>query len=472
MYELLHCNRIVRRYTTILTFDVCNFYPSITKELLLKAIEFAKEHTTITQDEVDVIVEAKSTLLFHTSGTYQKKTSDTSPFDITMGSYDGAETCELIGTYILNKIQDIIPKENIGLYRDDGMCVIHKPPRETENIKKKLSAKFKELGLEITATANQKVVDFLDVNLNLETKEHRPFKKPGDKQMYVHDQSNHPPIVRKRIPQGIESRLSSISSNQAIFDEVKSEYECALKEAGHNVTLRYRQNSTSNGKKKRQRKRKITWYNPPYSRNVNTNIGEKFLSLVRKHFPKNHPLEKICNRNTIKLSYSCMPNMDKIIKSHNNSILNKRTKTPDRCNCQDPTQCPMPGRCTIRSIVYQATLKTDDGNEQTYTGMTSNMFKTRYGSHKEIFTNRNKATTTALAKRFWQLKDESRDCTTSWSVLKQALTYTPATKRCYLYQWEKFYIITVTKSARLNQRSDFYLLCGASGSVLLSLLRP
>ena len=84
-----------------------------------------------------------------------------------MGSYDGAETCELIGTYILNEIQNIIPKEDVGLYRDNGLAIIHKPPGEAESIKRKLCEKFKLLGLQITADTNITVVDFLDVTLDL-----------------------------------------------------------------------------------------------------------------------------------------------------------------------------------------------------------------------------------------------------------------------------------------------------------------
>ena len=41
-----------------------------------------------------------------------------------MGSYDGAEVCELVGTFILSKLENIIGKKNIGLYRDDGLVVL------------------------------------------------------------------------------------------------------------------------------------------------------------------------------------------------------------------------------------------------------------------------------------------------------------------------------------------------------------
>ena len=114
-----------RRNSTFLTFDVVSFYPSISKELLHNAIVFAKRHTSITPLEAEIILHAKDTLLFHNNKTWQKANTD-DLFDVTMGSYDGAETCELIGTYILDQIKNIIPKEDIGLYRDDGLAIIHK----------------------------------------------------------------------------------------------------------------------------------------------------------------------------------------------------------------------------------------------------------------------------------------------------------------------------------------------------------
>jgi hypothetical protein len=64
-----------------------------------------------------------------------------------------------------------------------------------------------------------------------------------------------------------------------------------------------------NGHARRNRQRKIIWFNPPFSKSVNTNIGWEFLSLIDKHFPLQHKLHKIFNRNTVKISYSCMNNV-------------------------------------------------------------------------------------------------------------------------------------------------------------------
>ena len=46
-----------------------------------------------------------------------------SSFDVTMGSYDGAEVCEFVGLFILNGLSNEYGKESIGLYRDDGLAI-------------------------------------------------------------------------------------------------------------------------------------------------------------------------------------------------------------------------------------------------------------------------------------------------------------------------------------------------------------
>jgi hypothetical protein len=44
----------------------------------------------------------------------------------------------------------------------------------------------------------------------------------------------------------------------------------------------------------------LVGYNPPFSKNVSTNIGQTFLNIIDDEFPIGHPLPKIFNRNTVK----------------------------------------------------------------------------------------------------------------------------------------------------------------------------
>ena len=62
---------------------------------------------------------------------------------------------------------------------------------------------------------------------------------------------------------------------------------------------------------------------------MTTNIGKKFLALIDKHFGKEREdkLHKLFNRHTVKLSYSCTPNIETLIKAHNRKILTKKQQS-------------------------------------------------------------------------------------------------------------------------------------------------
>lgn len=58
-------NNIEDKHSKFVIFDIVSFYPSITKELLVKAIQFAKTTTDITTSEVNIIMQSRKTLLLH-----------------------------------------------------------------------------------------------------------------------------------------------------------------------------------------------------------------------------------------------------------------------------------------------------------------------------------------------------------------------------------------------------------------------
>ena len=105
-------------------FDIKDFYPSIKEDLLIEALEFAKQHVTIKPKDRETIFHARKSLLYNEGEPWIKKQSNS--FDVTMGSYDGAEVCELIGIFMLSLIGNKYNPNNIGLYRDDGLAVFLK----------------------------------------------------------------------------------------------------------------------------------------------------------------------------------------------------------------------------------------------------------------------------------------------------------------------------------------------------------
>ena len=147
-----------------------------------------------------------------------------------MGSYDGAETCELVGLYILSQLQNL--GISIGIYRDDGLAACNKKPSEVEKIKKNICKIFRENGLRITIEANLATVDFLDITMNLKSASYKPYMKPNNTPLYINKNSNHPPNIIKNIPSSINRRLSAISSNNNNFKQSTAPYQEALKKAG------------------------------------------------------------------------------------------------------------------------------------------------------------------------------------------------------------------------------------------------
>ena len=152
-----------KQHSSFICFDIEEFYPSISKDLLNKALDFASDYDNITTDERNIIIHAKNSILIHKHLHWQKKGNTT--FDVTMGSYDGAETCELVGSFLLSQLQDL--NANIGLYRDDGLAITNATPRETENIRKEICRIFNNNGLRITIEANKQIINFVEVTFKV-----------------------------------------------------------------------------------------------------------------------------------------------------------------------------------------------------------------------------------------------------------------------------------------------------------------
>ena len=106
---------------------------------------------------------------------------------------------------------------------------------------------------------------------------------------------------------------------------------------------------------------------------LKTPVGKKFLELIDLHFPKGSILHPLINRNKVKLSYRCLPNMGSTISKHNKKILNN----DPRCQCKYKLTCPIPGKCATDKVIYRATVTTSN-DVQTYVELTAGPFKARF----------------------------------------------------------------------------------------------
>ena len=436
------------------------FYPSISEDLLNKALVFASKYDKITDHEKHIIHHAKKSSLYNEGQPWSKRGTN---FDVTMGSFDGAETCELVGLYLLSQLQDL--GINVGLYRDDGLAICrNKTARQIELIKKNICKIFANNNLRITIEANKTTINFLDITMKLSTGSYSPFMKPNNTPLYVHKDSNHPPCITRNIPESINKRLSKISSSEAIFKNATPEYQKALNKSGYNHELKFNPNRRSNENNSRKRARRITWFNPPYSENVDTNIGRRFFQLLDKCFPPGHQLHKLLNRNTVKLSYSCMPNVKETISVHNKSVLTKcqpkPITDPHTCNCRDDSNCPLENKCLTSGVIYQATVTRQDINhEETYVGLTENAFKSRYNGHTSSFRNIENRHATTLSEHIWTLKDNKVPYRIKWKILSRAKAYSTSRKLCNLCIEEKYFIIHRPDLSSLNKRNELMGAC-------------
>ena len=458
---------------TFTVFDIEEFYPSITENLLKKALDFAKTQTKITQEQLKLIFHCRKSLLYDKNEAWVKQKGNME-FDVTMGSYDGAEVCELVGMFLLNELSKKYNKTDIGLYRDDGLAIFKNTSGpQNERIKKDLISSFKKHDLKIEIKCNLKATDYLDVTFNLTDGTYKPFSKPNNTTRYINSKSNHPPNIIKQLPKSIGKRISINSSNEEIFNNCAPHYNNILKNCGYNEEITFTneplaetQNST-NGRK--NRKRNIIWYNPPFSKNVKTNVAKKFLGLINKHFPKEHKYHKIFNRNNVKVSYSCMPNMKKILNSHNKKILSNKTSNIKTCNCRQKDSCPLDGNCLSTNIIYKATVSTNTPTEtKIYIGLCETEFKSRYANHNKAFRHRKYEHETELSKHIWSLKDENKEFKIEWSIIKRATSYSPTSKTCNLCLTEKLMlIIERDKDILLNKRSEIVSKCRHQNKFIL-----
>ena len=135
--------------------------------------------------------------------------------------------------------------------------------------------------------------------------------KENNTPIYVNRKSNHPPAVIANIPLGINRRLSSISATKEVFEAAVPEYQQVLDRSGYEYQLTYEPPSVFPTKKK-NRKKNTTWFNPPYSMNVKTNIGKEFLKLVDTAFPHGNPLRKLFTWQTLKIVISACQKWHKL----------------------------------------------------------------------------------------------------------------------------------------------------------------
>ena len=112
--------------------------------------------------------------------------------------------------------------------------------------------------------------------------------------------------------------------------------------------------------------------------------------------------------------------MKQILNCHNKKVLSTQTTNIKTCNCRNKTLCPLDGHCLTTNIIYRATGTADNTETKTYIGLCENSFKTRHANHNKSFRHRRYENENELSKHVWSLKDEGKEPTIKWSIIRTA----------------------------------------------------
>ena len=167
---------------------------------------------------------------------------------------------------------------------------------------------------------------------------------------------------------------------------------------------------------------------------------------------------KIFNRNTVKISYSCLKNISSTISSHSRNILSPKQQSFG-CKCRVKNECPLNGECQALSVIYGADVINDSNDEEKfYFGLADTTFKKRYRNHIRGFKHEKYENNTELAKHIWQLK---RDISfyVKWAIITKVYGSSNPLL-CKLYLTEKLWIINfINDGNMLNKRLELLNRC-------------
>ena len=112
---------------------------------------------------------------------------------------------------MLNLLSKKYNKNDLGLYRDDGLVVLkNKSGPQSEQVKKNIQKIFKGHELDIIIQRNMKIVNYIDVTFNLNDGTYEPYPRPNNEIKYIDKNSNYPPSVIWQIPLSIVSHYPTI----------------------------------------------------------------------------------------------------------------------------------------------------------------------------------------------------------------------------------------------------------------------
>ena len=106
---------------------------------------------------------------------------------------------------------------------------------------------------EIELSSNNKIVNFLDMTLNLSNNTYKPFIQTNQCPSYININSNHPKTIIKQVLKAVNLRIRNLSANEKIFQESSKMYMDALKNSGYKENFTYKEENIPNDSNKEKK---------------------------------------------------------------------------------------------------------------------------------------------------------------------------------------------------------------------------
>ena len=173
----------------------------------------------------------------------------------------------------------------------------------------------------------------------------------------------------------------------------------------------------------------------------------------------------------MKVGYSCMINVQILIKKHNNIIQNKKNKKKLSFKCHDKNVCPLNGNCRTQNIIYRCTSPTKNNVKNVYLSDSEWGFKKNwFYNHQQLMWNKNYTKSTTLTTYLWGIKStsEQQNVNLSWEIIGQADPHTNTSKQCLLCLHKTLAIVLYPNPEELlNKRSQMISKCRHLNKLLL-----
>ena len=175
----------------------------------------------------------------------------------------------------------------------------------------------------------------------------------------------------------IQSRVNLVNLNNAPFTKT------ALVKSGCTWELKYKTSQTSENRQRKKGKKNIFGPPTPIQKACHHDTSQE-----------THKFHKLFNRNNVKVSYSCMPNIRTNISLHSKKILEYRPPLVlDKCNCNNKNECPLNGECASCNILCKTKVNSNVRN------CTEKLYKGRATRNHSTTSNTKRKTSSARSLR-------------------------------------------------------------------------